>query len=112
MKIAEEYLRAADILHGRALFNPSVYLAHGSALHAVQAAFLTAGAHGDMNFSGFIDSLARFDDKLKPLMERLRNGGSHTRSIIEYDEKESFLRLHQTKELLTDVKYFLKRAMR
>ncbi len=91
MKKAEEYMHASHILHNRGLFNPSVSLAHNSAFHAVSAAFLTAGIHGEENFSNFIEALAKFNYKLSPIIKKLRDNvdGFHIHPMIEYDENEA-----------------------
>ena len=114
MKKAEEYLHAADILHSRGLFNPSVSSSHNSAFHAASAAFLTAGIHGGENFSNFIEVFARFNHKLGPVLRKLKDNvdGFHIRPMIEYDENEALLRIHQTKEFLMEVKDFLRKALR
>ncbi|MBI5588046.1 MAG: hypothetical protein HY889_06745 [Deltaproteobacteria bacterium] len=116
MQRAEEYLRAADILHKNGLFAPSISSAYFSSLHASLAAFLISGSGQTPkeNFNDFNVKLSKFSLKLDPFVGKVqeakvaRTGGAD----VDSTENEALLRLYQTREFFLEVKDFLRRTIR
>lgn len=116
IKKAEDYLRAADVLHKNGLFTPAVSTAYNCAYHASIAAFLTSGGgKGPKNpYSDFREMLGKFNRKLDVLVAELREAREEedVYATLEYAENESMLRLYQTREFLLEVKDFLRRIVK
>lgn len=115
-RMAEEYFHAAEALHKSGLYTPAVTLSSYSSAHAALAAFLTTGSAGTQggSFSGFISSLQKFSSKLDPFLEKLfesRREWGFT-AAIDYSENESLMRVYQARDLLYEVKDFLRRTVR
>lgn len=116
MQKAEEYLRAADILHKNGLFAPSISSAYFSSLHASLAAFLISGSGlaTKENFNDFNEKLSRFNLKLDPFVGKVKEAKVAWTVAAEVDctENEALLRLYQTREFFLEVKDFLRRTIR
>ncbi len=115
-RMAEEYFHAAEALHKSGLYNPAVTLACYSSVHAALAAFLTAGSVKAQasSFTGFVNSLQKFSSKLDPFLEKLfesRKEWGYS-AVIDYTENESLFRIYQARDLLYEVKDFLRRTVK
>jgi len=113
---AEDFLRAADILHKNGLVAPSVSASYNSAIHASMAAFLVSG-NGQSNKEACKDlneKLERFSLKLDPFIVRSKDARSQWESgaDVDYTESESLLRLYQTREFFLEIKDFLRRTIK
>lgn len=116
MQKAEEYLRAADILHKNGLLAPSVSASYHSSIHASMAAFLVSGnrlTHKE-SFKDLDEKLGKFSLKLDPFIERAKDarGDWESGADIDYAENEALLRLYQTREFFLEVKDFLRRTIK
>ncbi|MDO8426713.1 MAG: HEPN domain-containing protein [Deltaproteobacteria bacterium] len=112
---AEEYLKAAEILHMQGLFTPSVISSYCSAFHASVAAFLTSGRNRQREpFVSFAANLAKFSSKLDPFIEKQKEAGKvlSVNASLDYAENEALLRLYQTRDFFLEVKDFLRRIVK
>lgn len=116
LKKADDYLRAADVLHRQGLYTPSVMSAYYASLHATIAAFLTSGDHPlHMDpFGTFTGLLSRFSSKLDPFVEKVKAAAKSAElsTSLDYAENEAMLRLYQTREFFLEVKDFLRRTVK
>ncbi|MBI5493237.1 MAG: HEPN domain-containing protein [Deltaproteobacteria bacterium] len=112
---AEEYLKAAELLHRHGFFTPSVLSSYYSACHSAVAAFLTSGNNPPKeHFSGFTANLGRFSSKLDPAIERLMQARKEwgVNTSVEYAENDALLRMHQARDFFLEVKDFLRRLVK
>ncbi len=116
MQKAEEYLRAADILHKNGLAAPSVSSSYFSAIHASMAAFLISGSRlaPKEAFKDLNEKLGKFSLKLDPFIGRTKDASGEWAfgADIEYAENEALLRLYQTREFFLEIKDFLRRTIK
>lgn len=116
MQKAEEYLRAADILHKSGLLAPSLSSSYLSTIHASVAAFLTSGSRlaPKEAFKDLNEKLGKFSLKLDPFIGRVKvaRGEWPNGADIDYTENEALLRLYQTREFLLEIKDFLRRTIK
>lgn len=115
-RLAEEYYQAAEALHKSGLYAPAVTLSCYSSVHAALAAFLTTGSVNTQGnaFSGFTSSLQKFSSKLDPFLEKLFESRKEWgfSAAVDYSESESLFRIYQARELLYEVKDFLRRTVK
>lgn len=115
-KKAEEFLEAAELLHRKKMYSPSVASAYYSSMHAATAAFLTVGLHGGRTekFLSFRSALEKFSSRLDPFIKSLETCREEWRlhTMHDYTENESVLRLYQARDFIMDVRDFLRRTVR
>lgn len=116
MQKAEEYLRAAEILHKNGLMAPSLSSSYLSTIHASVAAFLTSGSRlaPKEAFKDLNEKLVKFSLKLDPFIGRVKavRGEWPHGADIDCTENEAFLRLYQTRDFLLEIKDFLRRTVK
>ncbi len=116
IKLAEEYLRAADTLYRSGLFTPSVSSSFYAAFHASIAASITGGegAGTDVLVNEFKELLDKFNKRLDPAVGRLKEASVSIgrQGSVEYPENEALLNMYQAKEFIAKVKDFVKRFVR
>lgn len=121
---AEEYLKAAGILHHNGFYEDASHAAFCSAYHCCVAAFMTKGtARRSPNkeaYSDFAKVLERFNLRLSPFVGALRGidpGGANPQGGAKEDgesalEIDASFKLHQAREFVSEVRFFLKRVMK
>ncbi len=112
IRIAGEYLDGACSLLERELFTPCVLLSFYSAFHATKAVLLAGGVRAPgtrQSISGLRGFVEKFDQKLAPMLERLKEFKKGLRTSMEYTEEEARFRVYQARELFLEVKDFLRR---
>jgi len=113
---AEELVEEAEDLYNQELYTPSVHASYSSAIHASLAAHLTVGSPRPEKapYYNLMAVLNKYSKKLEPYVERqMRETRSQGAGAgIEYDDKESLLRLYQTRELVVEIRDFIRRTVR
>lgn len=115
IKKADEYIQASDILYANGLFSASVMTSYYAAIHATIGAFLTGGTQSAKEpVTGFASRLVKFSEKLDPFLKRLKEERVKWKisTSHEYSENEALLRLYQTRELVLEVKDFLRKTIK
>ena len=116
IKLADEYLRAADTLYRSGLFTPSVSSSFYAVFHASIAASITGGegAGTDVLVNEFKVLLDKFNKRLDPAVGRLKEASVSIgrQGSVEYPENEALLNMYQAKEFIAKVKDFVKRFVR
>ncbi len=116
LKLAEEYLRAADTLYRSGLFTPSVSSSFYAAFHASIAASITGGegVGTDVLVNEFKVLLDKINKRLDPAVMKLKEAsvGVGRQGSVEYPENEALLNMYQAKEFVSKVRDFVKRFVR
>lgn len=114
MTAASEYLEAAEMLHKRRLFTPSVASTYHAGFHLARAASLLGGNFLKGGGQSFMATLEKFNKRLTPEVERSTQETWDRRMnpLLEYEEDDSNYRIYLTRELFTEIKDTLNRTVK
>lgn len=113
LKMAEEFLEAAETLHRNRLYTPAVVNSYYSAMHAATAALIAGKlVRKEALPAILLRFFEKFSERLDPLLEKLGEEKARWESpgAVVNDSNDAIGRLFQAKELLQEVKDLAKRA--